>query len=48
MSRPRAPTLRSIPISHVRSSTAIVMVLMSATMRIATISSPRTVIDVVI
>ena len=48
MSRARAPTLRSMPISRVRSSTTIVIVLMSATMLIATIRRPRTVIAVVI
>ena len=40
--------LRSIPISRVRSITAMVTVLMSATMLMATISMPRTVIAVVI
>ena len=47
MSRARAPTHRSIPISRVRSSTPIVIALTRPTMLIATITSPSTVIVVV-
>ena len=47
MSRARAPTHRSIPISRVRSRIPIVMALTRPTMLIATITSPRTVMVVV-
>ena len=43
----RAPTQRSMPISRVRSITLMVIALTSPTRLMATISSPRTVTDVV-
>ena len=46
-SRARAPMLRRTPISRVRSSTFVVMALARPTMLIATITNPRTAIDVV-
>ena len=47
MSRARAPMLRRMPISRVRSSTFVVIAFASPTMLIATITNPSTAIEVV-